>query len=90
MPRSAGVFVLRHLGDAVRTGLRYAEVEDHRPSADRSADETPQAPPLVLPWTPKWDVPACGGSGGFGKSAASWLGAPHRAEWKRIIRRRPA
>jgi hypothetical protein len=52
MPRSAGVFVLRHFGDAVRTGLRYAEVKDHRPSADRSADETPQARPRVPPRTP--------------------------------------
>ena len=32
--------------------LRYAGEQAHRPPTDRSADETPQTPPLVLPWTP--------------------------------------
>jgi hypothetical protein len=38
--------------------------------------------PCVLPWTPGWDVAACGGNGGPGKSAASWSGGPPREEWK--------
>jgi hypothetical protein len=80
-PLPAGVTVLRHLQDAARTELHYAgrRVIGRQLTAQRTKR---RRYPRVLPWTPGWDVAACGGNGGPGKSAASWSGGPPREEWE--------
>jgi hypothetical protein len=88
LPLPAGVFVLRHLADAARTGLRYAG-EDHRPPADLSADQTAQAALFVFPGRPDGMLPPTA-ERRTRKVGGIVARRPHHQEWKRTVRRQPA